>query len=160
MIRNQYGNKGQARILVVDDDLTLALALSEFLVEQGYGVATAFSGQEAIEKAADFSPNLLISDVCMDGVNGVEAAVAITAMLPGCRVLFLSGIASMYDLMSAAPEGLVYSFIPKPLHPLDLLNAIAYMLPATPTPHEQASIIHERNANPHTTKFIFSEAGA
>ena len=128
-MRNRYGNKRHARILVVDDEQTLVLTLGEILVEQGYEVATAFSGEDAIARASGFFPDLLVSDVCMGEVNGVEAATAITEMLPGCRVLFVSGLASISDLMRAAPERLIYSFIPKPIQWLDLINAIAYMLP-------------------------------
>ncbi len=129
-MRAWNGNKRQARILVVDGNKTIAQALSAILQEQGYEVATAFGGEAAIAKAAGFLPDLLLSDVSMGAMNGIEAATRITAKLPDCKVLFLSGHASMADVVSAAPEGLVYSFASKPIHPLDLLNAIAYMLPA------------------------------
>ncbi len=129
-MRKMHGNKRQARILVLDYDRTIALTLTEILAEQGYEVATVFSGESALVKAAEFIPDLLVSDVCMDGINGVEAAIRVTAMLPGCRVLFLSGLTSMAEVLSAAPKRLVYSFASKPLHSLDFLNAVAYMLPA------------------------------
>jgi DNA-binding NtrC family response regulator len=118
-MRKLHDNKRQVRILVLDDDRTVALALSEILAEQGYEVATVFSGEKALMKAAEFSPDLLISDVCMDGMNGVEAAIRITAMLPGCKVLFVSGLASMAEVLNAAPKRLVFSFMSKPLHSLD-----------------------------------------
>ena len=129
-MRTWNGNKRQARILVVDDDKTIAETLSAILQEKGYEVAAAFSGEEAVAKADGFLPDLLLSDVNMGRMNGIEAATRITAKLPDCRVLFLSGHISMAEVMSAAPEGLVYSFASKPIHPLDLLSAIAYMLPA------------------------------
>jgi CheY-like chemotaxis protein len=129
-MRKLHGKKRQARILVLDDDRTIALTLTDILTEQGYEVATVFSGERALVKAAEFIPDLLVSDVCMDGMNGVEAAIRITALLPGCRVLFLSGLASMAEVLNAAPKRLVYSFTSKPLHSRDFLNAVAYMLPA------------------------------
>ena len=167
-MRKRCGNKRQARILVVDDDRTIALTLSEILVERGYKVATAFSGEEAIAQASGFFPDLLLSEVCMDAVNGVEAAATIKAMLPGCRVLLLSGLASASDAMNAAPERLVYSFMSKPLHPLDLLNAIAYMLPTVSTAHDPAAMAVDREISLHSaiamrpaeTEFILSQAGA
>lgn len=129
-MRTWNGNKRLARILVVDDNKTIAQTLSAILQEKGYEVAAAFSGEAAVAKADGFLPDLLLSDVNMGRMNGIEAATRITAKLPDCRVLFLSGHISMAEVMSAAPEGLVYSFASKPIHPLDLLSAIAYMLPA------------------------------
>ncbi len=132
-MRIRFGNKRQARILVVDDDRSTAQTLSAILEEYGYDVATAFSGEEAVAKARQFAPDLLLTDVCMGATNGIEAATRITDKQPDCRVLFLSGHASMTDILIAAPERLVYSFTSKPLHLLDLLNAIAYMLSAVST---------------------------
>jgi DNA-binding NtrC family response regulator len=140
-MRKLHDNKRQVRILVLDDDRTVALALSEILAEQGYEVATVFSGEKALMKAAEFSPDLLISDVCMDGMNGVEAAIRITAMLPGCKVLFVSGLASMAEVLNAAPKRLVFSFMSKPLHSLDFLSAVAYMFSAVSTAGDLLSTV-------------------
>jgi CheY-like chemotaxis protein len=146
MTRTWYGNKREARILVVDDNRTIAQTLSAILQEQGYEVATAFSGEEAVAKADGFLPNLLVSDIFMGGMDGIEAATRITAKLPDCRVLFLSGHATMTDVVNAAPDHLVYSFASKPVHPLDLLNAIAYMLPATNTLNDPLAMAMEHEA--------------
>jgi response regulator RpfG family c-di-GMP phosphodiesterase len=80
----------------------------------------------------------------MGAMNGVEAATQITAMLPQCGVLFLSGHASMADILHTAPKRLVYSFMSKPMHPLDLLNAIAYILPALSPVDEQALVVMQQ----------------
>lgn len=148
--RNEIGR--QARILVVDDEQMIALGLSEILAEEGYQVAAVFSGERAVEKAAEFLPDLLISDVSMGAMNGVVAATAITAMLPDCRVLFLSGHSSISDVVKTAPERLTFSFIPKPADPLDLLNAVAYMAPAFSAAHSQASLALD--LNPHSNSVI------
>ena len=120
----------QARILVVDCEQTEALTLSAILRLQGYSVATAFNGEDAVVKAAKFIPHLVVSDVYLGGMNGVQAASRITSFLPKCGVLFLSSLATMREVRKAAPERLVYSYVAKPVHQLDLLNAIAYKLPA------------------------------
>jgi CheY-like chemotaxis protein len=123
------GNEKPARILVVDNDQLIAWTLGAILEEQGYEVATAFSGEEAVAKAPVFVPHLLVSDINMGAMSGVEAAIRITTNFSECKVLFLSGLASNSDILDTAPERLVYSFASKPLPPLDLLSAIAYMLP-------------------------------
>lgn len=142
-MRKLHGKKRQAKILVVDNDRSIALTLTEILAEQGYEVATVFSGKQAIVKAAEFLPDLLLSDLNMEEMNGVEAATRITAILPDCSVLFLSGEASNAGMLLSAPKRLVYSLILKPPSWLDLLNAIAYMLPAGSTERDAAETIAE-----------------
>jgi len=160
-------DKRQAKILVADNDPAIAVTLGAILEQQGYVVATVFSGEEAVAIAEVFSPDLLVSDVYMSGMNGVEAAARITAKLPECRVLFLSGVASMSDVLKAAPKRLVYSFTSKPLHSLDLLNAIAYMLSAVSTLNDSAGTAAEdhithRNAmgrTPAKAGFVLKKSG-
>lgn len=127
------GTSRQAKILVVDNEHKIALGLCAILQNQGYAVATAFSGEDAVAVAAGFTPDLLVSDVRVGDASGVKIATQITAMVPHCSVLFLSSLASMSDVLKVAPKRLVYSFVSKPLRVLDLFNAIAYQLPAVST---------------------------
>ena len=127
----KHGKTQWPRILVVDDKQTVALTLSAILEIAGYEVETAFSGQEAVKKAVIFHPALLLTYISMGATNGFDAAVQITVALPECKVLFLTSNASLSDILnSAPPERLVYSVMSKPARVPDLLNAIAYMLPA------------------------------
>ncbi len=162
------GSRRQARILVADDDQTLAMTLCAILEEQGYEVATAFSGEEAVTKSTWFIPDLFVSDICMRTMNGVEAATRITAKIPECGVLFLSGLVSITDVVKTAPVRLVYSFASKPLHTLDLLNAIAYKLSAIGTADDSAAMGMEQIAlqndvigrTPAKAGFILGKSGA
>ena len=126
----KYGNRQQARILVADWDQANAITLAAIMNRAGFKVAIAFDGKEAVEEAEKFKPDLFLTEAYLGRLSGIEAAVQITAGLPECRVLFLSGEASIVDIIKAAPEHLVYSFTPKPIHSLDLLNAVAYLLSA------------------------------
>jgi two-component system response regulator VicR len=128
-MRTNHGHAGQGRILVADWNRTNARTLSAIMDRTGYEVATDFDGEEAVVKSAEFTPDLFIAEPFMGRLSGIEAATAITVVLPACRVLFLSGDASSSDISKAAPKHLAYSFVPKPVPPLDLLNAVAYMLP-------------------------------
>ena len=114
----------------MDDDENIAQTLSEILRREGHLIAVAFSGEEAVERATEFLPDLLVSDIDMCAMDGIEVAARITERLPGCRVLFHSGRSATSDMMDALPEDLVYSFISKPTRVPELLNAISYMLPA------------------------------
>lgn len=129
------------RILVVDDEVNIAVTLAVILAREGYEVATAFSGEQAVLKAPNFDPHLLITDLRMGVMDGVEAATRIISKLPDCRVLFFSGAGSLEELSHAAPKGLVYSLAPKPIPIPDLLSAIAYLVPPTSTVAEPAPSI-------------------
>jgi CheY-like chemotaxis protein len=140
MMRTYHGHEGQTRILVADWDQTNALTLSAILDRTGYEVDTVFNGEDAVVKATTFRPGLFITEPYMGRLSGIEAAAQITAMLPDCKVLVLSNDASSADIATAAPEHLVYSFTSKLLHPLDLLNVVAYLLPAHSSFAERVSM--------------------
>lgn len=126
MICKRLGHRSQVKVLVADWDQANAAALARILRTAGFQVATACDGKEAIAKADGFQPDLLIAEPYLGRLSGIEAASQITASLPDCKVLFLSGEASMAQIAKAAPSELVYSYTAKPIHPLDLLNAICY----------------------------------
>jgi len=130
MMCRRNGDRQQASVLIADWDQANAIALAAIMDRAGFKVAVAFDGKEAIEEAEKFRPDLFLSEAYLGRLSGIEAAVQITAALPECRVLFLSGEASIVDIIKAAPQNLVYSFTPKPIHSLDLLNAVAYLLSA------------------------------
>jgi len=62
------------RLLIVDDEPNLLRALEAYLGSEGFDVTTARSGSEALAKAAQVVPDLIISDICMPGMNGYELA--------------------------------------------------------------------------------------
>ena len=67
-------------------------------------------------------PDVLISDVMMPGINGIEAAIQIREKLPTCRVILFSGMASTVDLVEhAKSQGHSFDFLTKPVHPKVLL---------------------------------------
>jgi CheY-like chemotaxis protein len=132
-------NGARAKILVVDGEPGNALTLSAILEPMGYDTATAFSGEQAATTALSFIPDLLLSEVCLHGISGIDAASQITAFLPDCKVLFLSGIASASFVLNTAPANLIYSYARKPIHSLDLLNSIAYLLSVKNSIHDSIS---------------------
>ncbi len=143
MMRRRFGKPVKTRILVVDDEPSIAVRLAGILEEEGYEVETAFSGENAVLKAAGFEPNLLIIDLNMGAMNGVEAATRITAILPDCRVLFFSGTSSFDELSRTAPKRLVYSFARKPMPVHDLFSAIAYIVSPANTVYDRKNSIDE-----------------
>lgn len=127
MMCKRQGRGAQVRILVADWDQDSALALAAIMRRGGFRVATVCDGKAAVAEASDFRPDVLVAEPYLGRLSGIQAAANITTAIPDCKVLFLSGEASMADIAKAAPLELVYSFTAKPIHPLDLLNAIAYL---------------------------------
>jgi DNA-binding response OmpR family regulator len=114
------------RVLVVDDERLIADTLALILNKSGFETVVAYSGAKAVELAEVLKPNVLISDVIMEGMNGVEAAIRISASLPGCRVILFSGNAATEDLLHGAEvKGHRFELIGKPIHPRVLLDRLA-----------------------------------
>jgi CheY-like chemotaxis protein len=112
-------------ILVVDDEETLANTTVEILNMAGFCAFVAYDGQTALELAAKFHPDVLLTDVVMAGMNGVELAVAISDLLPKTQVLLISGQAGTIDLLEKArAEGHAFELIAKPIHPLKLIEQL------------------------------------
>lgn len=72
--------------------------------------------------AGYFRPGMLVTDVVMGGISGIQAAIQIGAMLPNCKVLLFSGQAASVDLLEEArSKGHEFEILSKPVHPSDLL---------------------------------------
>jgi CheY-like chemotaxis protein len=116
-------------VLVVDDERVIADTLSAILSKHGFAVMTAYDGTTALALARLTPPDLLISDVAMPEMNGIELAIAMVQSLPDCKVLLFSGQASTVDLLERARHaGHTFTLILKPIHPTDLLNRISEFL--------------------------------
>lgn len=122
----QLPERGRLRVLVADDELVIADTLKIILGQNGYEVTAVYCGAEAIETARTWSPDLLLADVVMPDMSGVEAAIRIRALLPHCRILLLSGQAATTDLTrDARRDGHQFEVILKPIHPTQLLERLA-----------------------------------
>ena len=116
----------KVRILVADDDRVIANTLSQILSLSGYETETVNSGEEAVSTAAKHKPDILITDVVMGGITGIEAAVRILEFTPTCLVILISGQANTADhLASACRHGHQLEILLKPVHPKILLERIA-----------------------------------
>lgn len=125
----------RTRILVVDDEQSVANSLSWVLDREGFETRAAYSGEEAIETADTFLPNALICDVLMEGISGIETAVQIRRKFPLCKVLVISGHVSPADLVAGdAVKDHLFDFLSKPVHPRVLLEKLRALLRTSSEP--------------------------
>ncbi|HUI83436.1 MAG TPA: response regulator [Candidatus Binatia bacterium] len=116
----QSGRK--PRVLVVDDEQVIADTLARILDLNGYDASAVYTGTAAVESARELKPDLVISDVIMPDMNGIEAAISIRGFLPSCKILLFSGQAATADLLeNARAQGHEFEILAKPVHPADLL---------------------------------------
>jgi CheY-like chemotaxis protein len=86
----------------------------------------AYDGNDALESALLTPPELLITDVVLPGMSGIELAITMRRIFPDCKILLFSGQASTADLLtSARREGHHFTLLSKPVHPRDLLACVA-----------------------------------
>ncbi len=117
--------KYKARVLVVDDEELIAESVAEILRTEGFDAIAAFSGQEALELAKELCPDIVLSDVLMPDMDGVDTAIRIRDACPKTRILLFSGQAATSDLLERAKsKGHQFELLPKPLHPTRLIAAI------------------------------------
>lgn len=110
---------GSARILAVDDEIATSEALAEMLGAWGHKVETAFDGHDALRKAVEFRPDVVLSDLAMPETDGLWLLRALKDELPECPVVFLTGRGTVDAAVEAIREG-AYDFIEKPVDPARL----------------------------------------
>ena len=110
-----------ARILVVDDEKLIRWSVSERLQRDGYVVATAETGEQAIEAIAADPPDLVLLDVQLPGMNGVETLQKALGLQPEISVIMMSAHSTVDTAVDAMKHGAL-DFLVKPF-PLQLLDA-------------------------------------
>ena len=109
----------KTKVLVADDQEVIANTLVVILKQTGFEARAVYSGEMAVETAQSFQPDVLISDVFMTGITGIEAAIQVRLMLPSCQVLLVSGQLLTADLVPGE-----FDFFRKPIDPSDLLGRL------------------------------------
>jgi CheY-like chemotaxis protein len=116
-------------ILIVDDEPALAKTLVMIFERAGYTAEAVFSGEEAMAWITDRAPSLVITDVIMPGMDGIELAKRVRESYPDCQILLFSGNAETQDLLEAAQqEGREFEILAKPVPPQQLIIKVASML--------------------------------
>ena len=114
-------NNGKPRVLLVDDDAGLLRLLSLRLTSAGYDVLAVESGERALEELAQYRPDLMITDLKMGGMDGMELFERVQSREPDLPVLILTAHGTIPDAFEAAGRG-VFSYLTKPYNSKVLLE--------------------------------------
>jgi CheY-like chemotaxis protein len=122
----------QPVVLVVDDEPLIVDSLAAILGSSGFTVLKAYNGASALEVAMETPPHLLLTDVAMPGMNGIDLAMTVADALPACKVVLFSAHASTVDLRQSRAAGFDFALLAKPIHPLEMLKQVHFHLQSKP----------------------------
>jgi DNA-binding NtrC family response regulator len=116
------------RIFVVDDEYVIASSLAAILKLNGFSAKFFTCPREALTAAGSYAPDLLISEVAMPGISGIDLAIQMRARFPTCKILLFSGQATTVDLLNdARAQGHQFDLLLKPAPPTEPLFEVARM---------------------------------
>lgn len=119
-------NELPKRILIVDDEKNIADTLAMVFKIKGHEAQAAYSAESAVEVVEAFEPDIVLSDVMMGKMTGVDLAIYLSKARPDVKVILFSGQAATHDLLrEASRKGHEFRLLAKPIHPQKLLEDIA-----------------------------------
>jgi DNA-binding NtrC family response regulator len=111
--------------LVVDDEPIITETLAAILNGQGFAALTAFDGFSALETVQLIPPQILITDLAMPGMDGLELGLEVTRAVPDCEVILFSGHASNCELTDRMrSQACDFAALTKPIHPIAMIDCI------------------------------------
>jgi CheY-like chemotaxis protein len=123
--RTQVSSQPFSCIFVVDDEHAIASTLAAILRMNGFPAMFFTCPLEALNAARSEAPDLLISDVTMPDLSGIDLAIQMTAQYPKCKVLLFSGEAATMDLLQTTSEqGHNFPLLLKPAYPAEIFAEI------------------------------------
>jgi DNA-binding NtrC family response regulator len=111
----------QARILIVDDDDIARKNFARILQKQGFHIATAKNGAGGLERLSESSYDLVITDLVMEDLNGLEFLSRIKNQFPDVEVILITGYASIPTAIEAVKKG-AYHYLEKPVRPDEMVH--------------------------------------
>ena len=111
------------RILLIDDDETIIAPFQLILQKEGYQVDTASTGRQALEKARETEYQMVISDIVLPDIRGIEVAKKIREFNRNIRLIIITGFPDLADSIETIDLGIDEILI-KPIKPDELLRAV------------------------------------
>ena len=128
-------SKARTRVAVIDDERIIADTLVEILKLHGYEAKAHYDGESALVDAIWFRPNVVLSDVRMEKMDGIQTALRFRESHPDCRIILFTASPLRSDLYERICR-LGFEFLQRPLHPREVLALVGnetpvYRVPAT-----------------------------
>ena len=120
-----------SKILVVDDEVDIAEVLAAFLIKEGYDVLTVYDGETALKKFLEFKPSLILLDIRLPDINGIEVLRKIKEINKDVNVIMITAFRDADKVVEAFRLG-AYDCIFKPFDFNYLKNAVIAVI-GTPT---------------------------
>jgi two-component system phosphate regulon sensor histidine kinase PhoR len=120
-------NPAKKRILVVDDEATVCKSIRQALLCVEYDIEIALSGEEALRMAENKDYEVMVVDLMMPGLNGLDLLRSIKAKNSSARIIMVTGYPTMKNTLQAMQIG-AFDFLPKPFLPSDLRKIVAKAL--------------------------------
>jgi DNA-binding NtrC family response regulator len=120
---------GKKAILVVDDEITVCKSVRSALIQENYDIDLALSGEEALQKEQVKKYDVMIVDLMMPGISGLDLLKSIKTTNPEVQVIMVTGYPTMKNTLQAMQIG-AFDFLPKPFLPADLRSLVAKALAA------------------------------
>lgn len=118
------GKAKKKTILVVDDEITVAKSIRSAILSDLYQVDTALSGEEALQKDRENPYSLIISDLMMPGISGLELLKSLKEIRPDVLVIMVTGYPTIKTAVQSVKLG-AFDYIPKPFTPNELRSLVA-----------------------------------
>jgi DNA-binding NtrC family response regulator len=115
--------EGQGKLLVVDDEEAVRNLLKRILQEAGYEVITAANGEEALYKVSLEEAEVVLLDIKMPGMSGIEVLGKLTTNWPDACVIMVTAVADTQTAVKAMKMG-AYDYITKPFNPEDVVQKV------------------------------------
>lgn len=125
------------KVIVVDDQRLIADTLAEILNRNGYDAAAVYSGEEALDQINRSNPDIVLSDVRMHKLDGIQTAMRIRILHPTCRLILFSA-SGISDDEQARIDECEFEFLGRPLHPKEILNLLGGRTPTNLIPFRTA----------------------
>ncbi len=137
-----------AHILIVDDELSMREFLDLMLTKEGYRVSSAESGTLAISMVKETDYDLLLLDIRLGDISGIEVLRKAKEIHPATIVIMISAYSTTEDAVEAMNKG-AYDYVPKPFNNEELKQTIANALNLKTVEHEKENLDHELKKNLH-----------
>jgi len=120
----------KSKILVVDDELTVCKSIRQALVSDAYDIDMALCGEEALKKENEKKFDVIIADLMMPGLSGLELLKFLKAKNSSAKVIMITGYPTMKTTVQSIQVG-AFDYLPKPFLPSQLRSLVARALTHT-----------------------------